>query len=746
VNEGYLTAMRATAAAGASPATATAAGLASVVMDAPAVTSTGYIGLAWTEPLLGLASSYTLQFRASGTSLFSSCTQGVGPSAVAPQLGYLGANLISSGSYDVVVVANLAGAAGALSTPLVSTIPVTVGSPPTAAPSALLVSNVGLTSATLTWLNSAAGSPVATSAYLQWRVTGSGPGWQGFAYTPAGAATYTVVGLASSTSYDFQVAGVANGAPGPFTATVTATPGPGYDVLVLGGASNAIGLDFAGLAAAGGFPHTPAEATTGMVDAYGNAVLLWGPDLAGDTQYNSSQSLGLNAQTLSVAVASYSTVGASNWRQDSLSTTVVSLSSAMSSVTGPLYGFLANANGGNGGATDSGPSLAYTFAQMYANNVLARGRQLVVVAAAAAGTGVTGQASNKPLWQYDAALYLRMVNATRAVMGLSTATASSAAANRVVGLLWHQGEADLADPSGSYLPALSTVVGGFRADAKAPGVPVVMGHFVPTYVLGADDGNQSLLKNSRCIEAYPSTCADARARVASSHGLHTGGYAAGVLSSSEAAVTFSARANRAYGQRYFNAFLDAAGLSTSDVTATALDQGAALPYIANGAINDATGVLSFTTGSSSWRHAANAAAYAVQIDGVDSSLYLLLTEYCYRVTSTAFTVGFPYVPGNLGGSTLTLSTANSTFGALHTASYSVITASLSFSTTSGALSTLFMAPDTLYVNLSAPLATTGGVWSDGGLTVSITPLRVDPSLTNPLSTALYSWSYGPTSS
>src|SRR5262249_8889979 len=82
------------------------------------------------------------------------------------------------------------------------------------------VQPLGENSVTLTWV-APAGAPVQTRYVIQHRPSGSA-NWT-TAASPGDGLRYGVRGLSPATTYDFQIAAVANGAIGPWSAPGVAT-------------------------------------------------------------------------------------------------------------------------------------------------------------------------------------------------------------------------------------------------------------------------------------------------------------------------------------------------------------------------------------------------------------------------------------------------------------------------------------------------------------------------------------------
>ena len=111
---------------------------------------------------------------------------------------------------------------------------------------------------------------------------------------------------------------------------------------------------------------------------------------------------------------------------------------------------------------------ALSFAQKYVEaGLLAPDRKLLIVRSAVGGTGFL-----KHYWRVGDPLYLRMLEMTDSVLGLHPE-------NRLMGLLWHQGEHEAAfnnDPQ-VYHAQLRDVVENVRRYYGTPELPFVCGGF-----------------------------------------------------------------------------------------------------------------------------------------------------------------------------------------------------------------------------------------------------------------------------
>ncbi len=191
-----------TAAAPAAPGQVTG-----LIASAP---TAGSVTLAWTAPTGGSVSTYTVQYRITGGSVFATA------SASVTGLTYTVTGLAPSTGYDFQVLAvNVSGSGPASAIASATTGPALPGQP-----TALSAGAATASSLKLGWSAPGSGGPPAGYT-VQYRITGA------TVWATAGAnvtaLSDTVTGLAASTSYDFQVIAVNATGSGPASATVTAS-------------------------------------------------------------------------------------------------------------------------------------------------------------------------------------------------------------------------------------------------------------------------------------------------------------------------------------------------------------------------------------------------------------------------------------------------------------------------------------------------------------------------------------------
>ena len=181
-------------------------------LSASAVTSTT-ITASWLEPSSGgVVSSYTLQYRLTGTTPWTSSPSIVGVTT------YPLTALQAATSYDISVQAQNVTGSGPASTIL--TVVTSSATQTTLPPqvTGLSASPTSSTTMQLSW-SAQTGSAAATSFTVQYRVTGSST-WTSSAPGISGTGT-AITSLQAATSYDFEVIGVNAAGQGPASSTVT---------------------------------------------------------------------------------------------------------------------------------------------------------------------------------------------------------------------------------------------------------------------------------------------------------------------------------------------------------------------------------------------------------------------------------------------------------------------------------------------------------------------------------------------
>ena len=191
-------------------------------------------------------------------------------------------------------------------------------------------------------------------------------------------------------------------------------------------------------------------------------------------------------------------------------------------------------------------NFALPFAREYlAAGKLAPGRSLLVVRAA---VGATGFLDNR--WKLTDDLYLQMMDMIRTALSLNPE-------NRLVALLWHQGETDasLSATYAQHYAHLMSLLQGVRTTFDVPDLPFVAGDFVPLWRYA----NAEMCAPVRA--AMRAVCADCgHGAFVESDGLHSNaedvapedhpcGWGAD-------AIHFSRNGIYGLGKRYFEAFAE----------------------------------------------------------------------------------------------------------------------------------------------------------------------------------------------
>ncbi len=182
---------------------------------ASAAVTSSTIAVSWLAPTAGgTVSSYTVEFRPTGTSAWTTST------SLAGTLSYLITGLLPASSYDILVQAQSAAGAG-----LPSGILTVVTSAASASTIPGQVTGLTATATTssgiqLSW-SGQTGATAATSFAVNYRVTGA-TAWTTSATGIVGTSS-AVSGLVAATSYDFEVIGTNAAGSGPASAVVSAS-------------------------------------------------------------------------------------------------------------------------------------------------------------------------------------------------------------------------------------------------------------------------------------------------------------------------------------------------------------------------------------------------------------------------------------------------------------------------------------------------------------------------------------------
>jgi hypothetical protein len=209
--------------------------------------------------------------------------------------------------------------------------------------------------------------------------------------------------------------------------------------------------------------------------------------------------------------------------------------------------------GAHHGATANG--FALSFARHYVHDELAPSRSVVIIPAARGGTSILewlGEGAPNHKASPPLPLYSDMIARVRAALALP-------GENRVVAFLWHQGEADAnlsSIPSAQsatgmtprvYEEDLAGLIKKIRKDI--PGAyPIVMGMLTPDWIPRGPNGAGIKAQIEQAIRNVAAQ--EGMAGVASSDGLLSN-YAAGASPSPVQKVHFSAAAAVELGRRYY---------------------------------------------------------------------------------------------------------------------------------------------------------------------------------------------------
>lgn len=190
-----------------------------------------------------------------------------------------------------------------------------------------------------------------------------------------------------------------------------------------------------------------------------------------------------------------------------------------------------------------------TFAEEYIKaGRLAEGRKLLILRTASGGSGF---ANNR--WHLTDDLYIRMINMVKTAFSLNPQ-------NRLVALLWHQGETD-AQENATYdlhYENLSTLLRSAREEFNAPKLPFVAGDFVHHW---SRSGPATIAKCTPVLDAIRAVCRDfENCRFVESEGLTSNKQAFDKLTWNpggwEDSIHFSRSAVYELGRRYFSAYAD----------------------------------------------------------------------------------------------------------------------------------------------------------------------------------------------
>ena len=181
-------------------------------------------------------------------------------------------------------------------------------------------------------------------------------------------------------------------------------------------------------------------------------------------------------------------------------------------------------------------NFSLSFARRYVQEGrLAAGRKLLIIRAAVGGTGFADHR-----WGLQDDLFLHMMEMIRTALALNPA-------NRLIALLWHQGETDAYNSvtQAVHEANLSALVNAVRAEFACPALPFLAGDFVPLW----KQHNPTIIGET--IQAMRQVCAQiGAARFVESDGLASNQENIG----NEDDIHFCREALYTLGERYYEAF------------------------------------------------------------------------------------------------------------------------------------------------------------------------------------------------
>lgn len=195
-------------------------------------------------------------------------------------------------------------------------------------------------------------------------------------------------------------------------------------------------------------------------------------------------------------------------------------------------------------------NFSLSFAQCYLDKgLLAEDRSLLILRCAEGGTGFCDHR-----WGLEDDLYLRMLEMIRTALSLNPA-------NRLVALLWHQGEIDGSAQASFQLhhTNLQKLVNGVRSTFHVPELPFIAADFVPQWF---EMRRENLAPITEAIRAV---CSEhPKNRFVETHGLHSNSqdltFPHPLMTPEQFAKYgdyghFSRKSTYELGKRYFDAFV-----------------------------------------------------------------------------------------------------------------------------------------------------------------------------------------------
>lgn len=192
-------------------------------------------------------------------------------------------------------------------------------------------------------------------------------------------------------------------------------------------------------------------------------------------------------------------------------------------------------------------NFSLSFARNYLNaGLLKDGRKLLILRTAVGGTGFLDNH-----WKLTDDHYLRMMEMIRTALGLNKE-------NRLIGLLWHQGETD-ATLKATYEVHYNHLMGllrSVREEFNVPELPFIAGDFVHHWK------NENLPICVPVVDAIRAVCRDCGySAFIETDGLHSNRQELGRNTQCgpdviEDKIHFSRKSNYILGERYFDAFIN----------------------------------------------------------------------------------------------------------------------------------------------------------------------------------------------
>lgn len=146
-------------------------------------------------------------------------------------------------------------------------------------------------------------------------------------------------------------------------------------------------------------------------------------------------------------------------------------------------------------------SIGLRFATLYKQNgLLKEGRRLMIVRGCRPWTGFM---DNK--WTPEGEYYLGSIELTKMVLELNPE-------NRLITILWHQGELDILQGTTTYYRDLSTLINGFRSTFQTPRLPFICGDVCHDWFSVDDTKNREIWSRftadmvAACIDTGFSRC------------------------------------------------------------------------------------------------------------------------------------------------------------------------------------------------------------------------------------------------